>query len=141
VSDLITKIRAAAIAYPGLTALLGGSAQDSFRWYNVQLNQAASFPAVVVTLISSTSDYAFPYRMTTNFNRVQFEIWAGSPASAAAVADQLYTFLDQFNAYGIAGLIQNANFVISDRQGIYAPTQPPQYQRIIDARVFDNSAV
>ncbi len=138
---LLTKIRAGAIAFPGLTDLLGGTSPNNFRWYEVQLKQGAQFPAVVVTLVSNPSDYAFNYRMSTSFARVQFEVWAHNPLQANSVITQLGLFLDQFSAYGIPGLAVQANYIVGDRQGIYAPTQPPQYQRILEARVFDNSNV
>ena len=44
-------------------------------------------------------------------------------------------------AYGLSGLAANANYVIGDRTNIYAETQPSQYQRIIDTKIFNNELV
>lgn len=137
---LLSKIRIGALAFPGLTALLGGDTQNGFRWYENQLKQGAQFPAVVVTLVSDPRDYVFLARMATSFARVQFEVWGYDPVQNDAVVQALAQFLDQFNAYGIPGLPQNANFILNDRATMYAMTQPPQYQRVIDAKIFNNEA-
>ena len=137
---LLSKIRIAALAFPGLTNLLGGAAPNQFRWSENQLVQGVAFPAVVVTLISDPRDYVFLNRMATSFARVQFEVWGYDPVANDAIVGQLAAFLDQFNAYGIPGLILNANFIANDRSTMYAMTQPPQYQRVIDARIFNNES-
>src|SRR6266702_4637443 len=134
------KLRNAALAYAPLAALLGNTAQ-SFRWYETQLVEGSAFPAVVVMLISNARDYAFQRRMATSFSRVQFTIWDTDPTRASQIEETLVEFLDQFNAYGISGLSQNANFVLNSRSTIYPDTQPPNYQRIIDAKLFDNQLI
>ena len=140
-TPLTEKIRNAALAYPGLTALLGGTNPNLFRWYQTQLKPSSAFPAVVALTVSNPSDYAFTYRMKTSFARVQLTVWALSPEDCASVEDQLEAFLDQMNLYGISGLVQNANFIVNARDGLYPETQPPQYQRIIDVKVFSNESV
>jgi hypothetical protein len=79
--------------------------------------------------------------MATSFARVQFEVWGYDPVANDNIVTQLSAFLDQFNAYGIPGLLLNANFIMNDRATMFAMTQPPQYQRVIDAKIFNNSNV
>lgn len=137
--SLLAQLRAGALAFPGLTALLGGTNPNVFRWSDTQLDQGTAFPAVVATLISAPAMYSFSNRMQTNWNRVQFDIWGYDPEAAYIVQQQLAAFLDNFNGYGIANLPQYANQIMNVRKVLWPDTQPPQFQLIIDARIFFNS--
>lgn len=140
-TSIETKLRTAALAFPGLTNLLGGTNPNTFRWYDTQLRQGTAFPAIVVTLVSNPADYVFTGILATSFCRVQFEVWDYDPEDAYQVEQQLGKFLLQFNAYGSPNLPANANFILNQRKLLYADTQPPQYQRITDARIFNNSTI
>jgi hypothetical protein len=139
---LEAKLRTAALAYSPLATLLGnGGNPNLFRWYETQLVEGSAFPAVVATLVSDPKDYCFTHRMSTSFTRMQFTIWDTDPSNASLVADTLANFLDQFNAYGISGLSVNANFIVNSRATIYPETQPPVFQRIVDAKIFNDDLV
>jgi len=138
-TPLKDRIRSAAIATPALTALLG---TNPFRWYDIQLAQTATFPAVTQMVVSGNKTYNIAGRMTNGFSRVQFTLWsdytpAGS-AQLAAVENALITFLDSLNLVGISGLSQYSNLVVSSRDAFYAGTEPGKLQKIIDAMVFSN---
>lgn len=137
--SLEAQLRSTALAFTGLTSLLGGSQSKYFRWYDTTLAQASVFPAVVVTVISGPLDYTFEHRLATGWQRLQFDIWDIDPERSYQVQQQLETFLDQFNGYGTPNLQLYANQIINERKVIWPQTQPPQYQRIIDARMFFNS--
>jgi len=136
-----TKLRTAALLNTGLTALLGGATSANFRWFEAQLKQGTDMPAIVVTLVSNTTDYAFPYAMTTGFSRYQFDVWDTDPERARQVEAALESFLATFNAYGYTGLVNNANFIVNQRTQVYPQTQPMRFQRTTDAKIFNNSAV
>lgn len=140
-TSLETKLRTAALAFPGLTSLLGGNTQNTFRWYDTQLRQGTVYPAIVVTMVSDSSDYVFTGILATSFSRVQFEVWDTDPEHAYIVQQQLEAFLLQFNAYGLPNSPANANFVLNRQKKLYADTQPPQWQRITDVRIFNNSTL
>ena len=93
------------------------------------------------TLISNPREATFLGDMNTTFARVQFEVWSYDPVLNDTIFGVLRQFLAQFNAYGLSGLAANANYVIGDRTNIYAETQPSQYQRIIDTKIFNNELV
>ena len=140
---LKAKIYAAASVYAPLTSLLG--APPNMRWYDTQLRQGSLFPAVVVQIVSNPQSYAFQAPLPTSFARVQFTVWA-QPDSVAAdnVADALYSFFADFNAYLPAGskpLPYYANLVVGDREALVPKLEPPVFQRIIDVQMFNNSTV
>lgn len=140
-STLEVKLQAAAAANPALAALLG----SPFRWYDTQLDQPATFPAVVVYVVSNPRDYSFTARMATSWARVQFTIWGGQFAagsmSADAVRAALLSFLDQFNAVGIPGLVQYPCRVVGDHRAGFTQTDTMIYQRVIDAMIFSNESL
>jgi hypothetical protein len=140
-ASLLSKLRTAALAFPGLTDALGGTNPNKFRWYDTQLRQGTAFPALVAMLISNPTSYTVNSRLATSFTRVQFELWGYDPVVLDQIVTQLSAFLDQFDGYGTPGLVQYANYIMNDRQVLYADTQPPQYQRIVDANVFNNSLI
>lgn len=143
-TPLKVKIRNGALGFAGLTALLGGTSPNLFRWYDTQLvagQNGGGWPAVVVRIISSPTDYVVNARLATSFSRVQFTIWSTDPIVNETVEAQLLAFMDQFNAYGISGLSQNANYAVNSRDNLLPNEQPPQYQRIVDFKVFDNSLI
>jgi hypothetical protein len=134
-ATLESKLFAAALAYPPLTALIGTS---NTAWNDTQLPNPATYPAVVVLQVSNPKLRGFGGVSPTSWKRMQFTIWGSSGASARAVEAVMYGFLAQFNAYGIPNLPANASAVIDVRSGLYAETQPPKYLRIMDAMIFDN---
>jgi Protein of unknown function (DUF3168) len=141
-TPLKDKIRAAAIATPALTALLG---TNPFRFFDTQLPQGSAFPAVVVQIISGGKSYALNTRLATGFSRVQFTIWstntAAGYASQAALEIALANFLDGLNLVGIAGLSQYSNIIVDTRDGFYAQTQPGNPLKQIDAMIFSNDSL
>ncbi len=138
-TPLQVKLRTAAIAYPDLAAALGGTDPDAFRWYDALLKPKSAFPAIVVTIISNPTTYSFSSRLSTSYVRVQFDLWETDPVALDGLVETLSSFLDQFNAYGITGLVQNGNYIRNDHQMTYPATQPPKYRRIVDVDVFNNS--
>ena len=141
-TPLKDRIRAAAIATPALTSLLG---TNPFRWYDTQLSQGSAFPAVVVQIISSAKTYNVAGRMPNGNNRVQFTIWgANTAAGMAAMANvetALATFLDGLNLVGIPGLIQYQNLIVGARDGWVALPQPGNPLRLIDAMCYSNDSL
>jgi hypothetical protein len=134
-------LRTAAAAYTPLSSLLGydGSNPNTFRWYDTRLMQKTPFPALVLTLISAPQSTTFEHNLATGYWRFQFEIWDYDPDNAYTVQTQLEAFIGQFNGYGLAGLlVNNASQILNRRKMMYADTQPSQYQRIVDARIFFN---
>jgi hypothetical protein len=145
-TSLKAKLFAAALLNPGLVYLLGGGSPLVLRWFDVTLPQyvnAATFPAVVVTLISNPSNYALGGRLPTSFTRMQFTVYGTGTDSqnADAVVEALSSFLDTFNADGITNRIASPNYIVNDRDMGIAQTQPLTYMRVVDARIYDNSTV
>jgi hypothetical protein len=141
-TPLKDKIRAAAIATPAFTALLGTS---PFRWYDIQLNQGSQFPAVVVQIISGAPAYVMAGRLQCSTTRVQFTLWGQNNATGvaflASLESALLTFLDQLNLIGIAGLVQYPNLVVGSRDGFVAIPQPGNPLRLIDAMIYSNDTL
>lgn len=139
-SSVKQRIRTAASAYSGLTALLGTA---PFRWYDLQLAQGSAKPAVVVQQISGSPTYVVGGRLNTGWGRWQFTIWgSGTDSSnALAVEAQLLDFLDQLNLIGITGLTQYPCLVVGQRDAMFPGTQPPSYQRLVDAMIFSNDSL
>ncbi len=138
--SLKSAIRSAAAAYPGLTALLGTS---PFRWYDIRRIQGSVLPAVAVQIISGGPTYTVAGMLPTGWTRVQFTIsGSGSDSSNAMLVEtQLILFLNQMNLIGISGLTQYPALVLLQRDGMEVQTEPPIFQRIVDARIFSNSKV
>lgn len=138
-SSLKSKLFAAAVLDAGLFALLGSAA--GFRWYDTQLKQGTTFPAITVREISNPEDYVVTGRLPTSWARYQFTIYGtgNDSENANTVRNALATFLDTFNAIGIAGLVTYPNLIVGDRDGGIAQTQPLTYQRFVDVRIFSNS--
>ncbi len=141
-TPLLDKIRAAAIATPALTALLG---QNPFRWFNYQKVPGSAYPCVVQQVISNVPTYSLTARLPNGNARVQFCIWgqntATGLASIAAVESALATFLDSLNLIGIPGLVQYPNFIAGARDGWYPIPEPGNPQRLIDAMIFSNDSL
>lgn len=138
--SLKSAIRTAALAYPGLTNLLGTS---PFRWYDTRRIQGSVLPAVAVQVISGSPTFVFTGMLPTGWSRVQFTI-SGSGAdssNALAVETQLILFLNQLNLIGINGLVQYPALVLLQRDAMEAQIEPPIYQRIVDAKIFSNSKI
>ncbi len=136
------RIRAAAIATPALTALLG---TNPFRWYDRQLYQGSAFPAVVVQAISDPRMYAIVGRLPTSFSRYQFTIWATNNAagmtSLALVEAALVEFFETLNLVGISGLCSYSNTVVNARDGFFPTPQPGNPTRMIDAMIYANDSL
>lgn len=134
-TTLEAKLRTGALAFSGLNSLIAG------RWYDSQLLQGSAMPAVVVLTVSNPRNYVVGGRLPTSWQRVQFTIWGSSGEQARAVVEQLASFLDQFSA--AAGITKPAydNLIVNDRGGMYVETQPPLYQRIVDAMIFANDTL
>jgi len=137
-TTLEVKLRTTASAFAPLIALLGTS---PFRWYDTQLVQGSVFPAIVALLVSDPKSYYLGGRMNTSFARVQFTIWDTDAERGRSVEAALYDFLDVFNASGAPADRAKPNYVVGARGGMYPQTQPPQFQRIIDAKIFNNDTL
>jgi hypothetical protein len=136
-ATLESKLFSAAQAYGPLTSLIG--APPNTNWWDSQLDQDSTFPAVVVLQVSNPKIRGFQGTSPTSWKRMQFTIWGTSGVQARQVEAVMYPFLAQFNAYGISGLVSNACEVLDVRGGMFTETQPPKYLRIMDAMIFDNS--
>ncbi len=136
------RIRAAAIANPTFTGLLGTS---PFRWYDQQLNQGSAFPAVVLTQVSNPQMYALVGRFPTSFSRIQFTIWSVNTAAGmtklAALEAALIEFLETLNLVGIPGLCSYSNQVVAARDGWFPTPEPGNPQRLVDAMIFSNDSL
>lgn len=138
--QLKAKLIAAMNAYTPLTDLIGSPASA----WDTQLPQFPQppnlFPAIVLFQVSNPPTYIVTGRMSTSFARIQFTIYGtgNDSTNADAVAQALYSFLDNFNAAGIANAPANPSTVVMDRDAGIAQTQPLTYQRIIDASIFNN---
>ena len=138
--SLKSSIRSAAASFPGLTTLLGTS---PFRWYDERRLQGSVLPAVAVQIISGSPTYTVAGRLPTGWTRVQFTI-SGSGAdssNAMLVETQLLLFFDQLNLIGISGLTQYPAFVLLQKDAMEPQTEPPIFQRIVDANIFSNSKI
>lgn len=144
-TPLKDRIRAAAIATPALTALLG---TNPFRWYDTQLVQGSALPAVVVQQISGAPVYVVAGRLPNSSTRMQFTCYGVNNAAGMAALSNLVraltSFFDTLNLVGISGLAQYQNFVVGDRDGWVAlPGPVPQGNplRLIDAMIFSNDSL
>lgn len=139
-TSLKARLYAAALVDAGLLALLASGSPAVLRWYDQQLPQGATFPAMVVQQISNPRTYVTTGRMPTGFSRMQFRIFGtgNDSQNASAVVAALANFLDGFNGSGIAGLAQYSNIIVADRDAGLANTQPLTFQRIVDAMIFSN---
>ena len=133
------RIRAAALAYPALSALIGAN------WYDTQLPQTATFPAVVIQQITGPRVYVLTGRLNTYWARMQFTIWGGQFSAGAEARDSVFSalaaFLDQLNLIGIAGMAQYPNFVVGDRDFLFVQTDGPIFQKVVDAMMFINESL
>jgi hypothetical protein len=143
-TPLKVKLRTGALAFTGLTALLGGTTSNLFRWYDTQLvagQNGGGWPAVVVRVISDPQAYVFTSQLATSFARVEFTIWSTDPIVNEDVYAQLNLFLNQFNAIGIPGLVQYPCQIVNARDGLLPNEQPPQFLKTVDAKIFSNSSI
>jgi hypothetical protein len=136
------RIRAAAIATPALTAILG---VNPFRWYDQQLVEGSAFPAVVVQSVSDPQTYAYTGMMPTSWSRYQFTLW-GVNTGPGILAMQgletaLQTFLNSLNVIGISGLVQYPNLIVAARDGFKPLPKPGNPQRLIDVMIFNNNTL
>lgn len=131
------KLFAAASVNTGLLALLGTS---PFRWFDIRLPQQATFPAVVVFVVSDPRTYVANGRLSTSDTRVQFTVYGtgNNSENASAVVTALADFFATFNAIGIPGLPVYPNRIVGDREGGVAQTQPLTYQRFVDVMIFND---
>lgn len=141
-STLEARIRAAAIADATLLSYLGdGNSPPYFRWFDTQLPEGSAYPSLVVQLIGGSETYVSTGRLPTGFSRMQFTIWDTDPEEGRAIEAALLSFLDSLNLVGITGLPQYPNYVVLKRQGMEPQSEPPLFQRIVDAMIFSDSSV
>jgi hypothetical protein len=127
------KLFAAASAFPALQAVLGSS---PFRWYNVQLTEGSAYPAIVILKVSGPKLASYGGINSTSRYRIQFTIWEGpTPDVTDSTLSALRAFLAQFSGTAITG---NYSPVVNELRRLYAETQPPIYQTIVDAMVTNN---
>lgn len=132
-TPLEVKLFAAALANPGLQAVLGTS---PFRWYSTQLTAGSAYPAIVAHQVSGAPLYTLPGRNPMGRYRVQFTIWEGYvPDTTNAVLDALRSFMDSFSAI-TSGF--PANVMVNQTDGLWAETQPGVFQTILDYFVWNN---
>ena len=142
-TSLKAKLFAAALLNPSLVYLIGGGSPLLLNWYDQQLPQYATFPAVVVQQISDPQMYATSGRIPTSWARMQFTVYGTGTDSqnANAIVAALTSFLDTFNGDGVTGRSQSPNYVVGDRDMGVAQTQPLTYMRVLDTRIFWNPNV
>ena len=142
-TPLQARMRTAAAANAGLSALLGS---NPFRWFDNQLPQGQTLPAVVVQQISGSPTYVVTGRLHTGWSRYQFLIWGGQfdagDTARMNVEAALMSFLDGWSgAIGITGLVQYPSYVVGQRDSLFPQTDGPIYQRIVDAMIFSNDSI
>lgn len=141
-TSLEVKLRTAALATPALTALLGTS---PFRWYDMQLDQNSTLPAVTIQAISIVNQYSLSVRLVNALCRVQFTIYDTDPERARAVEMAIVVFIDTFNAMNTSSAVsRQANWVVNRRQGSpsqNAQTQPLTFVRSLDAMIWNNETI
>lgn len=140
-STLKAKLFSGASSFPALTALLG---TNPFRLYDTQLVQKATFPAVVMFMVSNPNTYTLTGRLPTSWVRVQFTVYGtgNDSQNADAVVVALTAFLEQWSATAnVNGLEACPNNIVGDRDGGIANTQPLTYQRFVDVMIFNNDSV
>ena len=131
-TSIEAKLYQAAIAYPALTALLGGTG-NAFRWSDTQEVPGDPYPAVVCQRVSNPKLTTFGGQNPISQVRVQITIWEGyTPDSSGSVEIEIYNFLATFSATP-TGKVDNQ--IANVRGGIYAETQPGVYQTIIDVMI------
>lgn len=136
-ASLKAKLFTQASVFPALTALLG---TNPFRWFDEQLPQSATFPAIVVFLIDDPSDYVIGGEMSTSWQMLQFTVYGtgNDSVNASLVVAALKSFLRVFNAYSSRPLPAYANRVTGNRDGGIADTQPLTYQRFVTAKILND---
>ena len=135
-TTLLAKLRTAAALDATLGPLLGPT---PFRWYDQQLNEGTSFPAVAAFVVSTVPQYATNARCITARYRVQFNVFDPNPQKARQVATAIAAFLDSFNAFSSGSPVtQQPNQVVNQRDGGVAQTQPLTAMQIIDAHIWNN---
>lgn len=139
-TTLEVKLRQAALAFAGLTALLGGTDPNEFRWNDSQLVQMSAMPAVVVIQVSGVPFYAVAGRNPLERIRMQFTIWGTSGQQARQVEQAIKEFLDGFNATGVVSNQNGPNTILNVRGGAYTQTSPIRYWRTLDASIFNSDS-
>ncbi len=140
-ASLKAKLYASASANAGLRALLGTS---PFQWADTQLPQqwdVKTKSAVVMFTVSDIPDYIALGPMNTGWTRVQLTVFGhgNDSENATAVVDAIALWLQTL--YLTQTPQQAANFIVSNRDGGIAPTQPLTYQRFVDVLVFSDSSI
>src|SRR5580693_1787509 len=116
-TSIENKLYQAAIAFPQLTALLGG-AGNAFRWSDTQEVPGDPYPAVVCHRISNPKLYSLGGKNPISQVRVQITIWEGYvPDTSASVESAIYAFLATFSATK-TGIVDNQVANVMD--GLYA---------------------
>lgn len=132
------KLRTAAAAFPALTVYIGTS---PMRWYDTQLDQGSEYPAVTVRQISNPKMYSYSARMGLSQYRIQFTVWDTDAERGRSVQAEIEAMLDTFNAIGQPGLSQYPCRVVNALGGMYPQSEPPVFQRIVDAMIWNNDSL
>lgn len=132
-----------ASAYLPLASLLATAPGNpaAIAWYDTQLAQGSSYPAITVQKISDPQTYALTGRMATSQSRMQFTIWDTDSERSEQVLSVLCQFLDQFNGVGPANLPGYPNEVANARQGFVPEPKPPRFTQMVDAMIFWNQTL
>lgn len=143
-TSLKANLYAAAKLNAGLQTLLGPL--PAFRWQDIQLIPApgvAIKPTITVQQISNPQSYSVNARLSTSFVRMQFNCFgAGADSeSANAVANALFSFMATFDALGLPSSPSRPNYVIGDRDILYAQTQPAVFMRVIDFSMYVDDSI
>jgi hypothetical protein len=138
-------VRTAALANTALAALIGQ------QWFDTQLPQTAAIPpngglgAVVVQQITGSRMYSYQGLMATYFARFQFTVWGGQSAAGAglrdSITDALVAFLNTTSFDGITLPAGNPNFVVGQHDALFAQTDGPIYQKVVDAMMYVNTNI
>jgi hypothetical protein len=142
-TSLKARLYFAATQNAGLSALLLSGSPGVFRWFDQQLVQSSGFPAIVVSQVSNPRTYGVSGRLPTSSQRMQFSVYgAGNDSqNADLVVNALTSFLDGFAGGGIAGLSQQSNLIVGDRDFGIANTNPLTYLRVVDVLIFSNDTI
>lgn len=139
------KLREQAGAFSPLIAYLGAS--PTIRWWNMQLRPGATFPAVVVSMVTDPQPYAFPGPLKASFSIVQMTIWDTNPQRLEDVDDALQQFIFAFNGGGLPvspaphAAPAQGNRIMDRRDGFFATPQQPGYLRIFTTELWNNPSV
>ncbi|MGE5553298.1 MAG: tail completion protein gp17 [Betaproteobacteria bacterium] len=128
--NIEAALRMHLVNHSGLAALVAG------RIYPLLLPQSPTLPAVTYQKISSIEEYAQDGSSSLRRVRFQIDCWAGSYASAKAVAAQVKAALIRFcGLLGGAGGVQVGGVWLDDETDFYE-SDPPVFRVSVDIRLI-----